>query len=384
MIFGKNIVIFSTMDFYDLPTRKQRIALKLSEKNRVIYFEPPLTYFSFFLTKKQKKINREKVDNNLIVIKLPYILPFGLRSFFINRLNSFILGIFVRREFKRLDFKNYILWLYLIDFPELYRNLNPELIVYDCVDDHSSYKGLRSKKFVRKCEEDVARISKVIFATTEELANKLKKYNPYVYVVSNGVDYDFFVSHKDRDINDLNLIKKPIIGYFGAIKEWFDLDAVIFAANYYKEASFVIVGPYNEEIRKKVSNVKNIYLLGRKPYDLAPSYISSFAVCLIPFKINELTLNVSPLKLYEYFSFGKAVVTIPIIELLKYSNLLYFYSSKEEIIPAIKKAFNEDDISLKEERKLVALQNSWNAKFDFMFEKVYPAKAGIQNHLRGL
>ena len=110
--------------------------------------------------------------------------------------------------------------------------------------------------------------------------------------------------------------------------------------------------------------------MGIKPYDLAPSYIYAFDVCLIPFIINELTLNVSPLKLYEYFSFGKPVVTIPIRELLRYSNLLYIYSNKSEFIDCIDKALKENDISLKEKRSLIAKENSWNETFNFMFEKI--------------
>ena len=370
MITGEKIVIFSTMDFYDLPTRKQKIALRLSEKNKVLYLEPPETYLSFFAGKKHKKFKEININNNLHVLKLPYILPFGLRFWIINLLNSIIIERFLNKWLKKEDLNDFILWLYLIDFPYLYKKLKPKYVVYDCVDDHSSYGGLRSKSFVNKCEEIVVGSSNVVFATTNELKNKLYKYNPNVYVVSNGVDIDFFKVKNVHILDDLEEIKKPIIGYFGAIKDWFDVSVVSLAAKEFKDASFVIVGPYNENIKDKLSNLKNVYLLGGKPYDLAPSYINAFDVCLIPFIINELTLNVSPLKLYEYFSFGKPVVTIPIRELLKYSHLLYIYSDKNEFITCIDKALKENNISLKEKRILIAKENSWNEKFNFMFDKI--------------
>ncbi len=370
MITDEKIVIFSTMDFYDLPTRKQKIALSLSEKNEVLYLEPPETYLSFFAGKKHKKFKEIKINNNLHVLKLPYILPLGLRFWIINLLNSITIERFLNKWLKKENFNDFILWLYLVDFPYLYKKLKPKYVVYDCVDDHSSYGGLRSKSFVNKCEEIVARSSNVVFATTNELKNKLYKYNPNVYVVSNGVDIDFFKVKNVHILDDLEEIKKPIIGYFGAIKDWFDVSVVSLAAKEFKDASFVIVGPYNENIKDKLSNLKNVYLLGGKPYDLAPSYIYAFDVCLIPFTIKELTLNVSPLKLYEYFSFGKPVVTIPIRELLKYSDLLYIYSDKNEFITCIDKALKENNISLKEKRILIARENSWNEKFNFMFDMI--------------
>ncbi|MBP8707485.1 MAG: glycosyltransferase [Caldisericia bacterium] len=370
MINGEKIIIFSTMDFYDLPTRKQKIALRLSENNKVLYLEPPETYLSFFAGKKHENNKKIKINDSLYVLKLPYILPFGLRFWIINLLNSILIERYLNKWLKKTNFNDYILWLYLTDFPYLYKKLKPKFVVYDCVDDHSSYGGLRSKSFVNKCERIVAKNSNIIFTTTEELKNKLYEYNSNIFVVSNGVDIDFFKVENVHPLDNLKEIKKPIIGYFGAIKNWFDASVVSLAAKEFKDVSFVLVGPYNENIKDKLRELKNVYLLGSKPYDLAPSYIYAFDVCLIPFIINELTLNVSPLKLYEYFSFGKPVVTIPIRELLRYSNLLYIYSNKSEFIDCIDKALKENDISLKEKRSLIAKENSWNEKFNFMFDKI--------------
>jgi len=370
MITGEKIVIFSTMDFYDLPTRKQKIALRLSENNKVLYLEPPETYLSFFAGKKHENNKKIKINDNLYVLKLPYILPFGLRFSIINLLNTILIERYLNKWLKKTNFNDFLLWLYLVDFPLLYKKLKYKYVVYDCVDDHSSYGGLRSKNFVNKCETIVTKISNIVFTTTDDLKNKLNKNNPNVYVVSNGVDIDYFKVKNVHILDDLKEINKPIIGYFGAIKDWFDVSAVFLAAEKFKDVSFVIVGPYNENIKDKLRVLKNVYLLGIKPYDLAPSYIYAFDVCLIPFIINELTLNVSPLKLYEYFSFGKPVVTIPIRELLRYSNLLYIYSNKSEFIDCIDKALKENDISLKEKRSLIAKENSWNEKFNFMFDKI--------------
>ena len=65
---------------------------------------------------------------------------------------------------------------------------------------------------------------------------------------------------------------------------------------------------------------KNIHILGRKPYADLPRYCKGFTVGIIPFVINELTLNVNPIKLREYLSAGLAVVSSDIPEVRSYAN----------------------------------------------------------------
>jgi glycosyltransferase involved in cell wall biosynthesis len=41
-----------------------------------------------------------------------------------------------------------------------------------------------------------------------------------------------------------------------------------------------------------------------------PEFISRFDVCLVPFKSDDVSKNVSPLKAYEYLAMGKPVVSV--------------------------------------------------------------------------
>jgi hypothetical protein len=53
----------------------------------------------------------------------------------------------------------------------------------------------------------------------------------------------------------------------------------------------------------------NMHFLGRKSYAELPAYCKEFDVGLIPFKINELTKAVNPIKLREYLAAGLPVVS---------------------------------------------------------------------------
>src|SRR5262249_53912748 len=61
-----------------------------------------------------------------------------------------------------------------------------------------------------------------------------------------------------------------------------------------------------------------VHLLGRKPHEELPAYCKGFDVALMPFRINELTLNANPLKVREYLAAGLPVVStaIPEVEVL--------------------------------------------------------------------
>lgn len=367
MIQNKNILLVSTLGLTDLPTRKQRIAKALSEHNRVIYLEPPSTMLARILRKGLPKASIQQ-NEKLTTIRLPDIFPFGLKFSMIQKINERLLLRFLKRTFLALDFIPEILWTYLVDFPGLYAALKPKIMVYDCVDDHASYAGLRSPRFVNQLEEQVARMSHVCFATTQELVNKIQPYQPQVYLVSNGVDVDFFLKSPKEKPEPLLSIHGPIIGYFGAIQEWFNADLIAWTAEKRPDLHFVLVGPIKESIAQKLT-LPNIHLLGRKPYEEAPAYISSFDVCLIPFKPNDLTLNISPLKFYEYCSLGKPTVSIPVKQMLPVMDLCYLYETKDEFMEWIDMALGED-LQLRERRIQLARDNDWNAKFEFMFGKV--------------
>ena len=63
-----------------------------------------------------------------------------------------------------------------------------------------------------------------------------------------------------------------------------------------------------------LASLPNVHLLGRKPYADLPAYCKGFDVALMPFRLNELTLNANPLKVREYLAAGLPVVSTPIPE----------------------------------------------------------------------
>ena len=50
-------------------------------------------------------------------------------------------------------------------------------------------------------------------------------------------------------------------------------------------------------------------------------YVWQFDVAVIPFKINDITLMTSPIKLFEYFACHKPVVSTPLPECKQYEEV---------------------------------------------------------------
>jgi hypothetical protein len=102
--------------------------------------------------------------------------------------------------------------------------------------------------------------------------------------------------------------------------------------------SFVLIGPVTLDRIGGLKNLSNVHLLGEKPYRELPGYLRHFAVCTLPFRMNKLTRSVDPVKVYEYLSQGKPVVSTPLPDLFPISGLLYFAEGPEEFARQIDRA----------------------------------------------
>jgi GT2 family glycosyltransferase len=186
-------------------------------------------------------------------------------------------------------------------------------------------------------------------------------------LLPNAADFDFFSAPCLRS-KQLTGIPKPIVGYFGAIASWFDYDLMYRVATSRPQYSFVLIGALGLEeavIGKEITRFRhlpNVFLLGHKDYSELPSYLAHFDVCIIPFVINQLTRAADPVKLYEYLSQGKPVVSTAIPAPSDRAELLYITKDAEDFVRNLDRAISEPDGRLKQRRISFASQNTWRAR----------------------
>lgn len=88
-------------------------------------------------------------------------------------------------------------------------------------------------------------------------------------------------------------------------------------------------------------SLPNMHFLGRKPYADLPAYCRQFDVGLIPFKVNELTKAVNPIKLREYLAAGLPVVSTPLPEAKVCAHLIHVGADLSAFAEAVELALAE-------------------------------------------
>jgi len=237
-------------------------------------------------------------------------------------------------------------------------NLSGAFTIYDCMDYHAGFGD--ESKHLENLEEKSIKESDLLVLTSQDLWNRFSTKNRNSVLVRNGCEFEFF----NRKPNLLKLsTTKKIIGYYGAISSWFDVDSVCAIASHYKECDIVLIGSTLGCIDSfKFKEYSNIKLLGEVKYSELPSYLYAFDVCIMPFKVIDLTLATNPVKVYEYLSAGKPVVStrLPEVELME--DVVYTAANAQEFIEQIERALLEDSNELQAKRIDFAKNNDWSSR----------------------
>ncbi len=113
----------------------------------------------------------------------------------------------------------------------------------------------------------------------------------------------------------------------------------------------------------------NVRFAGAVPPEQVPAVMAGCDVGLIPYKLNEQTRHVNPLKVYEYLACGKPVVGTPLPELRQFEPLVRLAGDVDGFIAAVEAALAEgDDPQAVAARLAVAAANTWDARVERMNE----------------
>src|SRR5262249_37865749 len=122
-----------------------------------------------------------------------------------------------------------------------------------------------------------------------------------------------------------------VIGFFGLIERWIDLDLVDFLAEHRPHWTFVMIGRIAVE-DDQVPHRPNIHYLGKRTYEELPAYGKQFKVSIIPYRLTQQVLHANPIKLREYLAMGKPVVSVSTPEIDKYAEVVAIAHSQEEFL----------------------------------------------------
>jgi GT2 family glycosyltransferase len=245
-------------------------------------------------------------------------------------------------------------------------------VVYDCMDEWDGFPNIGADLLA--AEHELVRAADAVTVTGPLLLQKWGAQARRCEVVRNGVDFPFF--RDNCQPNDRFAFRAPVIGYYGAIAEWLDLELLAALARRHPEWQFVLAGDVFVPDLRGLDRMANVALLGLLPHAEMPALLWHFDVCLIPFRVNAMTHAVDPVKLYEYLSGGKPVVSVPLQEVLVHGDIIACASGADEFERAIAAALGERDGPRAEARRALAARNQWSERFartDALTRALYPA-----------
>lgn len=346
--------------------RPQHIATKFAENGHRVF------YLSIDL-QQQKSYKVREIAEKIYEITIPFCYNTTIYDVElaegIDVIKLAFKEIFADFSIKEsITFVEFPLWAPVVSF--LKKEFGSK-VLFDCLDEYSGFDNVHVD--IQKIETQLLKISDYCITTSDMLYQKHKKECENNALIRNATEFEHFNKCPENSL--LEHVKKPIIGYYGAIGHWFDAEVVCHMARIKPDWSIVLIGhadAYNINLLKEHSNV---YLLGEQPYSELPQYLFWFDVCIIPFKLVDLILSTNPVKFYEFMSAGKPVVSAELPELFPYKDYLYFAKNKDDFISQIDKALVEDNDDLKKIRIDLARQNDWQHRFQEINEiihEVYP------------
>jgi len=389
MLKDRNIILFSSDDWDSgLKTSKYHVAVRLARENRVLFvnsigFRTP-NATSGDIQRVLHKIRMffrgyQTVNHNLFVYT-PLILPF-YNSVIVRYINHWILVLSIKFVKSMLHLSNPMLWIFTPNMVNMIGHLNEAEIIYYCVDNQSAHKDVNSK-MLDEMEHKLLKKADIVIACSKELSKTREKINPNTYYIPHGVDWDLFRKALDENLqiaDDIAPIRKPIIGFYGFVSyDWVDFDLLKKIAMKHTEWSIVLIGKSSVDLRELIM-LGNIYYLGVKKFEDLPMYSKAFDVAIIPFNINELTLNSNPLKLLEYLASGKPVVSTRIPEVTKYGNMVKIADTSEEFISAIEQCLKENSTAEMYKRSDSVKTESWDGRMEIISQKLSEYMSNSKN-----
>ena len=380
MISRRSLVYVGLNRWDTIWQRSHHLAQNLSQSFRVLYVDPVAYSIPGYL-RNYLKGDRSRnlpprlrsIHPNLTVFTPPPLLPFSLDNKLINYLDHNLLAHMVRRLLSQLDMPQPVLWLtFPVHFP-LVGKLGEILVCYDCMDNYPAFypPGTARARLAVQLEEKLLLSADLVITPALSLQNRLQEVHTNVHLVRNAVSRQFLTYQPGESGSppaDWPGEDGPVLGYMGTIARWLDFEAIIRISTRHPDWRIVFVGPAEIDLTA-YRGLTNLHFLGPKSYDRLADYAARFDIGLIPFLMNELTLNVNPVKIYEYFALGKPVVATRLPELMPFSGVCYLTNSTAEFVQQVERAVEDLYLSssvkqheAQAQRRAIAQANTWNER----------------------
>lgn len=301
----RDFVCFSHLRWNFVFQRPQHLLTRFAKCFRVFFIEEPN-----FKSPSDYLDVTETPENVTVVV--PHLMDENDRGDVNSRLT-----VLIEKFFSEEEISDYLFWYYTPMALKFSAEFSPSFIVYDCMDELSSFKSASPE--LKTMEQTLLAKADVVFCGGQSLYEVKKKFHPRTFLFPSSIDREHFAQARtvSFDPPDQDSIPHPRIGFFGVLDERLDIELLAQVARLRPLWNFVMIGPVVKIDRSTLPNFHNIHYLGSKSYQELPSYLAGWDIAMIPFAHNESTRFISPTKTPEYLAAGKPVISTPIIDVIR-------------------------------------------------------------------
>ena len=211
----------------------------------------------------------------------------------------------------------------------------------------------------------------LVCSTAENLYRKAAKYRSGRVILSkNGVrPEDWILPENSKIPPEMEPVlarKGKIIGFYGSFAPWLNYDMLVTLAKERPDYSIVMIG-YDYEwgkgafAKSGLANYPNVFIIPAQRYENLKYFSRFFDVGIIPFRIYEVTISVSPVKMFEYMAQGIPVVTSAMPECKLYKSCLIAEDPADFVKQVDKALTMRDDAEYMAALKEESDANTWQA-----------------------
>lgn len=307
------------------PTSKHHVMRLLARRNRVVWVNyhgtrrptMSVTDLRSTLGAMSRVLRGPRRISASMVQTTPFVLP-AIGNGLLGRLNQRAMIAQIRRvlrRYKLFALPPVQLWTFAPDVAFLAGQFDEERFVYYCVDEYAQFEGF-DVDALGASERRLLQHVDVVITSSQALFEAKRTLHPNVHLVRHGVDVEHFSRALTPGLErpkEMKGFTGPVIGFFGLVHHWIDVDLLVDVAHRLPHAQFVLIGQVFADVNG-LRALPNVHLLGRRPYADLPAYCAAFDVAILPFKRNEFSRYINPIKLREYLAAGLPVVSTPIPE----------------------------------------------------------------------
>ena len=320
----ETVFVISNEPWGEIWYSKQHYANELAKLNHQVYFVNPVLnwklghLFSLALTKQE-------INSHLTVIN--YVNHFPLRIFpkFFQQINDWILAA----KLSKLSLPGEsLIWQFDPTRLIFLYFFSSEKRIYHLVDPMDLFWG----------DLRIAKASKLLVIIQRKFIQRYQEINSRIIHIPHGVSQDEFILDDTKLLQSIQSKYEGCILFIGTINRDVDLNLLLSTAKKFPQQPLLLIGPYakpepdtQKPLFLDLLDLTNVHHIKQVDARCLKYYISSAKVCLVPYNSKQQAFKRTPLKIINYLTQGKPIIsTVGLAELNE--KAVYHAQSAEEFL----------------------------------------------------